>query len=171
MKKNLIYGTMALLFVLVVCISSAAAQGTVTRALPESASAGETITVDLTVVVDGEMAYIIDETVPSGWTVTNATGAGDYITNPGHITWFEVSLAPIPDTVYSYTVEVPADASGAYIFNGTYMFEGMPGVATIHGPDTVTVGTVPVPATTPIGIAALVGLLGLIGAGIIMRRR
>jgi hypothetical protein len=29
----------------------------------------------------------------------------------------------------------------------------------------------PVPAMTPIGIAALVGLLGLIGAGIIMRRR
>ena len=139
MNKNLIYGTMALLFVLVVCISSAAADDTVTRDLPDSASAGATITVNLTVDVEtGAAFYSIDETVPSGWTVTNATDGGDYTSETGHVKW--VVTGGAADKTYSYTVDVPADASGAYTFDGIYAFEGMAAEATILGDTTVTVG-------------------------------
>ncbi len=141
MNKNLIYGTMALLFVLVVCISSAAADDTVTRDLPASAGAGASITVNLTVDVEtGATFYSIDETVPSGWTVTNATDGGDYTSETGHVKWVVTSGAA--DKTYSYTVDVPADASGAYTFDGIYAFEGMTDTATILGDTTVTVGDV-----------------------------
>ena len=144
MNKNLMHGTMALLFVLVVCISSAAAvDDTVTRDLPASASAGATITVDLTVDVEtGATYYYVDEAVPSGWTVTGATGAGDYTSDPGHVKWLVFGTDPVTDTVYSYTVDVPAGASGAYTFGGTYMFEGMADEVTILGDTTVIVGDV-----------------------------
>jgi hypothetical protein len=44
--------------------------------------------------------------------------------------------------VHSYTVEVPADASGAYTFGdgSYYVFEGMTAVATILGDTALTVG-------------------------------
>ena len=139
MKKNLIHGTMALLFVLVVCISSAAAADTVTRDLPASADAGATITVSLTVDVETDATYyVIDEIVPSGWTISDASG-GD-TTEPGHIKWAVIMDAA--DITYSYTVDVPADATGACTFGGTYMFEGMADEATILGDTTVMVGDV-----------------------------
>jgi len=133
MNKNLIHGMMALLFVLIVCISSAAAaDDTVTRDLPDSASAGTTITVSLTVDVETSATfYSIDEIVPSGWTVASATDGGDYTSDSGHVKW--VVFSGVADKVYSYTVEVPASASGAYTFSGDYAFEGMTDTASILG--------------------------------------
>jgi len=139
MKKNLIHGMMALLFVLIVCISStAAADDTVTRDLPDSASAGTTITVNLTVDVGTSATfYNIDETVPSGWTVTSATDGGDYTADPGHVKWVVVGVAA--NKVYSYTVKVPTAASGVYTFDGIYNFEGMGGEASILGDTAMTI--------------------------------
>ena len=154
MNKNLIYGTMALLFVLVVCISSAAAVvDTVTRDLPASVSAGETITVNLSVDVEtGATNYIIDETVPSGWNVTSSTGGGDYDTQAGHVMW--AITAGASDIVHSYTVEVPANASGAYTFGDGcyYVFEGMADTATILGDTELTVGGVAEPPTCTVSV-------------------
>ena len=142
MKKNLIHGMLVLLFVLIVCASSAAAQNDiVTRDLPDTADAGTTITVNLSVDVEtGATNYIIDETVPAGWTVTSSTGGGDYATQVGHVMW--AITAGAIDIVHSYTVEVPADASGAYTFGDGcyYVFEGMTDTATILGDTTVNVG-------------------------------
>ena len=146
MNKNLIHGMTALLFVLVVCISSAAADDTVTRDLPDSAGAGAPITVNLTVGVETSATYYsIDEIVPSGWTVTSATDGGEYTADPGHVKW--VVTGGVANKVYSYTVDVPADASGAYTFDGIYMFEGMTVEATILGDTNVTVA---VPVLTAI---------------------
>jgi PKD repeat protein len=115
---------------------------TVTRDLPSTTGAGTTIAVNLTVDVEsGARYYAIDETVPTGWTVTSATDGGDYTSETGHVKWVVTSGAA--DTVYSYTVLVPADASGTYTFDGIYMFEGMTAEATIIGNTTVNVSVSP----------------------------
>ncbi|NIA10598.1 MAG: hypothetical protein GWP10_12940 [Nitrospiraceae bacterium] len=109
---------------------------TVTRYLPANTSAGASITVNLMVDVEtGAAYYSIDETVPSGWTVTSATDGGDYTSETGHVKWVVTSGAI--DKTYSYTVEVPAGASGVYTFDGIYMFEGMTGEATSLGDTTL----------------------------------
>jgi hypothetical protein len=121
MKRNLIQGTLLLLFALIVCTSAAAVvtEDTVTRDLPATAAAGTTITVDLTVDVEsGATFYAIDDTVPTGWTVTSATSGGDYTSEAGHVKWVLTSGAA--DTVYSYTVLVPATASGTYTYSRGY---------------------------------------------------
>ncbi|MCQ1535906.1 hypothetical protein FTO70_09485 [Methanosarcina sp. KYL-1] len=102
----------------------------VCRDLPEEDQApGSTITVKLDVTVDSATYYAIDEEVPEGWTVTGASGSGDYTKDPGHVKWVITSGAA--DTTYTYTVEIPEDASGAYTFNGEFMMEGMADPAAI----------------------------------------
>jgi len=96
-----------------------AAQDNVTRDLPDSADPDTTITVNLTVdVVTAAGSLLIDEVVPSGWTVVSTTNDGDYATLAGHIYW--TKLSSVTDATYSYTIQIPADASGTYTFNGTY---------------------------------------------------
>ena len=148
MNMNIIRGTMALLFVLVVCISSAAAaDDTVTRDLPATANAGDSITVTLTVNIATSATYYgIDEIVPSGWTVTSATDGGDYTAEAGHVKW--VVTGGAADKVYSYTVTVPADASGACTFSGTYSSEVTAETA-ILGDTTTKVSTTLSTTTTP----------------------
>jgi hypothetical protein len=114
---------------------------TVTRELPDNASAGASITVNLTVDVEtGARYYVIDEIVPTGWTVS-ATSGGAYTSETGHVKWIVIGGAA--DTVYSYTVLVPANASGTYTFDGVYRFEGMTAEATILGDTTVNVSVSP----------------------------
>jgi hypothetical protein len=117
-----------------------AALDTVTRDLPDSADADTTITVNLTVDVETTAGtLLIDEVVPSGWTVVSTTNEGDYATLAGHIYWMK--LSSVTDATYSYTIQIPADASGTYTFNGTYMFDTMePDNAIILGDTELTVG-------------------------------
>jgi hypothetical protein len=135
MKKIFTFGMV--LIAMMISISSAAAQDTVTRDLPESADAGATITVDLTVDTTDADFLLIDEVVPAGWTVVNATNDGDCKT-AGHVFW--AKLSGVTDAVYSYTIQIPAGASGTYIFNGTYMFDTMDAKAIILGETEITVG-------------------------------
>ena len=143
MKRIYIFGMV--LFALMACISSAAAlDDTVTRSLPDSADAGTSITVDITVDVEtGATFYTIDETVPPGWTVISATGGGDYTAETGHVKW--ILFSGVADIVYSYTVGIPADASGEYTFDGIYMFEGMTDSTDILGDTVMTVNPAPPP--------------------------
>jgi hypothetical protein len=137
MKKTFIFGMV--LIVMMICVSSAAAQDTVTRDLPSSADADTTITVNLTVdVVTTAGTLLITEEVPSGWTVVSATNDGDYATLAGYIYW--TKLSSVTDATYSYTIQIPADASGTYTFNGTYMFDTMTDCAIIPGDTELTVG-------------------------------
>ncbi|PXF60603.1 MAG: hypothetical protein C4B59_08775 [Candidatus Methanogaster sp.] len=146
MKKTFIFGMV--LIVMMICVSSAAAQDTVTRDLPDSADADTTITVNLAVDVETTAgSLLIDEVVPSGWTVVSATNDGDYATLAGHIYW--TKLSSVTDATYSYTIQIPADASGTHMFGGTYMFDTMAADAIIHGDTEITVGTeLPTPELT-----------------------
>ena len=128
------------LLIATVSVPMVAAEGGVTRTLPATAAPGSTITVSLAVTVDGATYYSIDEQVPAGWTVTSASGGGDFTSDPGHIKWLVLTAAT--NTTYTYTVSIPADVSlGSYTFTGTYMLEGMTEKANIGGDSSITVTT------------------------------
>ena len=151
-KKIFTVGMTVLLLLAAVAVGSMpsvmAQAPSVTRDLPSGAqTAGSTITVSLDVTVGSATYYLIDEEVPTGWTVTSASGDGDYTTAPGHIFW--TKLSGVTDTTLTYTVTIPADAAGDYTFAGTYVMEGMTAEATIGGETTVNVGVGPTPTPTP----------------------
>ncbi len=88
----------------------------VCRDLPAEANPGDVITVSLDVTLDGGDRIIIDEVYPAGWTIANA-GTGN-TSEAGHIKW--VQFGAVSDTVLTYQVQVPGDASGTYTFSGEY---------------------------------------------------
>ena len=145
-----------LLIVATLSIPMVAAAG-VTRTLPATADAGSSITVSLAVTVGSATYYVIDEQVPAGWTVTSASGGGDFTSDPGHVKWVVTSGAV--DTTYTYTVSIPATASGSYTFTGTYMLEGMSTTANIGGDSSITVTP---PDTTPPDTTIVSGPTGTI---------
>ena len=97
----------------------------VCRDLPSGTQApGSVITVSLDATVGSATYYAIDEEVPSGWTITGASDGGDYTADPGHVKW--VVTSGTADKTYSYTVQIPGDASGTYAFSGgEFQMEGM----------------------------------------------
>ena len=116
--KTLILSALILLFALPLAGASA-----VTRSFSKSTGIypGEVISVTLSVAVTGgERYYVIDETIPSEWVVTDPDGGSVAI--PGHIRW--AVAAGAASTLYTYQVRAPG-AVGIYTFSGKYVFEGM----------------------------------------------
>jgi len=107
-------------------VSSASAEQNVCRDLPSGdQAAGTEITVSLAATVGSATYCAIDEVVPAGWTVTGASDAGDYTAEAGHIKW--VVTGGAMDKTYTYTVQIPGDASGTCTFSGEFQMEGMRG--------------------------------------------
>ncbi|MDD4414491.1 MAG: Ig-like domain-containing protein [Oscillospiraceae bacterium] len=123
----LIAMTLATPFAAVIPQTAFAAASTVTRSFSSATpTAGIPLTVSLAVSVSPpDTFYAIDEIVPTGWTVTAASSGGDFTTTPGHVFWTVFSGAV--STTHSYTVTVPANASGISVFSGTYAFDTTPG--------------------------------------------
>lgn len=96
--------------------------GTVTRSFsPAAATPGGSVSVTLTVAAVGAATfYLMDEVYPAGWAVTSPGGGST--TDPGHLKWAVTSGAA--DTLYTYTLAVPADATFPAPFSGIYRFEG-----------------------------------------------
>jgi hypothetical protein len=119
MKWNVCIITMLLLTSIAPALASS---GTVTRSIP-NAIVGESLTVSLNIDVGNASYYIIEEFVPSGWTITSISGSGTSAV-AGRITWSVLSGAT--DTTHTYTVNVPLDAIEPPYesFTGTYMLEG-----------------------------------------------
>ena len=116
------------------CTSTPTESG-ITRAItPSTVAPGGTITVTLTVNVNDERFYIIEEIPPSELSVIDV---GDFKVDPqGHIKW--VQLQDAADTTYTLTMKAP-DTAGSYTFTGIYQMDGMDNPADIAGPSTVTV--------------------------------
>ena len=113
----------------------------VCRDLPAGAQApGSVITVSLATTVGSASYYSIDAIVPSGWTVTGASDGGNYISDPGHVKWAVTTGAV--DKTYTYTVQIPGDASGTYAFGGKFEMQGMSSPDPIDCDTEVTVGSV-----------------------------
>jgi hypothetical protein len=111
-----------------------ASASTITRSFSKSSVLpGETISVTLDVAVTGgESYYLIDEKVPSGWTIVNP----DPQTEAGHVKWVVIQGAT--STSYTYEAMSP-QTEGTYAFSGKYMFEGMKTEGSIGGQDTITI--------------------------------
>ncbi len=132
---------------------------TVTRSFSSPTVApGAEIKVQLTVNEVGiEGAYIIDETVPVGWTIVNAGG----LTQDGNLLSITIvdgldPKVPVQNISYGYIVRAPQKAA-VYPFSGTYIFESMQTSVPIAGATQVTVQApaplvepAPVPAPDPV---------------------
>lgn len=92
----------------------------ISRSLPETAKPGETISVYLDVKIGSAKYYIIDEQVPDGWVVSEASNEGSF-QQSGHVKWAVISNAK--DGIISYVVHVPVNAKGIYRFSGSYALE------------------------------------------------
>jgi hypothetical protein len=126
---------LVLAFILSVPVSGIYASGmSVSRTLPSSASPGDVVTVRLDVKVGSASYYAIDEQVPAGWEIINTTGD---TTQKGHVKWLVISGAK--DTTYTYSVKIPANASGKAFFSGTYQMEGMSAPAEIGGDNAIQI--------------------------------
>ena len=140
MRKNDVFGIVLLVTILILVFSSAipisalntSADMNVIRTLPSSASPGDVITVKLDEEVGSASYYAIDEQVPAGWEIIDTTGD---TTEEGHVKWIVVSGAK--DTTYTYSVKIPANASGKAFFSGKYSMEGMSGEADIDGDNAI----------------------------------
>ncbi len=125
-----------LTFVAILLLTACVSASTVSRSFSSTEiEPGQSITVTLTAdITGGETYYAIDETLPSGWTISNpGTGNND---EAGHLKWVMIESAV--DTAYTYTLT--ASGSGETTsFSGLYMFEGMKSEASVSGQSQVIV--------------------------------
>ena len=123
--------------------ATAAAAPSICRELPSGTqTAGNTISVDLVVSLDGESSYLLGDTVPAGWEIVNAPGSAGISLDKRTVTYAKLGTGS--DTTLTYTVKIPAGTSaGTYPFNGEYGIGSDP-TTTIGCTDlSVTVGVAP----------------------------
>ena len=142
-------------FLAILFLMPLADASTVTRYfVKDSASPGETIAVTLEVeITGGETYYIIDDSVPQGWTIINP----DPETKTGHFK--VVVIQGAENRPHGYLVNAP-DVEGTYAFSGTYMFEGMSAEGSIGGQDTIEVRAATQPALDyhAVVVLAIIGI-------------
>ncbi len=107
-----------LLIILLLLSSGAAGQVSIYRELQSSAAPGDRIAVTLIITAESGGGLIIRESIPPGWSVLSSSPAGYFNQSQGIIKW--VFLRGPPEKV-EYTIAVPADASGSYTINGSWI--------------------------------------------------
>ena len=126
------------LLVSLVMISSASGEPNVARDLPATVQPGDEFTVTLDVTLNGADKELIEDNVPSGWTITDAPG-GSITTSGETVSWVSTGA---PQTSYTYTVEVPGDAAdGMYDFSGEFSIQQDQSLTAISGDTQVEVVT------------------------------
>ena len=110
----------------------------ITRTItPVTVAPGGTITVTLSVDVEGKADYYaIDDIYPSGFTVIDK-GEGS-TEHTGH--WKYIVIENAQNTQLSYTLQAPAK-EGEYFFSGEYMFGGVGDPVPVAGQSKVYVGS------------------------------
>ncbi len=118
MKRKSIGITVLLLLAIVSGLSVASAAD-VCRSLPSGdQAAGTTIPVSLTITLDEHDTYLIEDSVPSGWEITNAVG-GSVSGDKSTVTYS--ALGSGTDTTVTYYVAVPGSAAAvSHCFNGLF---------------------------------------------------
>ena len=103
---------------------------TVTRDLPETATLGSEITVNLKLdIVGGETpGIIITEKVPEGWSVSSVSNEGSFDREKKEIRWLLYG-ENVESQTLSYVCAAPSKADN-YTFSGTYttLEEGVGGI-------------------------------------------
>jgi len=139
MNKKTILITVAIILIL-----GGAYAGSLTRSFSQNiVEQGQSITVSLTLVIDEsvEKYLAIEETVPSGWVISDP-GTGD-IDPQGILKWVDIENVPDghpgpADTTYNYTVTTP-NSTGTHVFSGIFQIQDMGAPANIAGQTSVTV--------------------------------
>lgn len=122
---------------------------TSSRSFEHSSIYNNQVTTVSVAVNPGTSTYlVIDEVIPTGWTVTSASDGGDYTTTPGHIFW--VVLSGVTVKTYTYTIN-PYNNLGIQTFTGTIGFEDKPEGA-IEGSTSVSVVACTVSSETCDGV-------------------
>lgn len=111
----------------------------VTRSFSSTDVAGNellNVTIDVNIVNDVPF-YIVEDTIPAGFTVVISNGANT--TNPQILKWAVFnSSGTVSSASYWYTVQAPA-STGEYEFSGVYGIFGMNENESILGPTNVSV--------------------------------
>jgi len=102
---------------------------TVTRQMPDRETAGNNITVNLVVDVNGSQfpnALGISENIPEGWTLVESDCSGIHISEENKIEFLLSSLAlcGVEDQNITYTLQIPNTAVGNYTFSGLVDYGG-----------------------------------------------
>lgn len=145
---------------------------------------GDTIT--YTICYDNQLNnydvhnVVIVDTLPANVSFVSATGGGVYNPGPHTVKWtIGTVTAGASEVCITLTVRVNAGAESTTLTNCCTIGCDEIGPASVcvdtdvceAPPEPEPLLPPSVPTMTPIGIASLVGLLGLIGAGMVMRRR
>jgi len=113
---------------------------------PSDAAPGTTVTISFTVnnTGDATSAYVLEGSLPDGWTVVNHSDDGG-IWKSSESTWLWQSVAAGNSVGPSVTIQVPQNATGTYTISGT--LKDADGVQA-NSSTTINVGTSATPTTT-----------------------
>jgi hypothetical protein len=122
-------------------VNAAASKVSIVRSLPASSFPESAFTVTLAMDINESVSFPamgLYEYYPTGWTVSNISAGG--IDRSGHIEWLFSIITPNPieDRNITYTLHVPASASGTFWFNGNTDIDGGNPIDTI-GDDYITI--------------------------------
>ena len=151
-KKKSTYGISILILVIIlIMIPTGMAAVTVERTIKNSTlTAGNSTNVTVAITNDGtQRSLSLLETIPSGWTMTDATNDADtnkITNNIGEWVWFKID--PGSPHLVIYTITVPSSATdGVYNINGSMMTDN---ITSATGESTITViNNVATPTPTP----------------------
>lgn len=135
--SRLFFTLSVLISVLVMGTASAAASSmSASRTLPAGYSAGTPATVSLTMNPSSDLVvYLVEETVPNGWTVSGLTDGGVWFPDSDLIKWgpFDGPGSPMPGPgtkTLTYQATPPAGTTGAQTFSGTVTYDAGESVTT-----------------------------------------
>ncbi len=144
MKKTLIIS-----IVFILCLQSVLAASSMTRSLSSTeAMPGDEITVTLSFVEEGsEQSLLLNEVVPEGLEMYEDGKLNDK--NNLRKALIDGLTGTVESTDFTYTVKIPAGASGTFTFEGKATMQS--GQQDIGGDTTLTVGgAAPPPAPEPV---------------------
>ncbi len=99
------------------------AENVCNRNLPDTYTAGTTFNATISFIADPNYpatGVVITENFPPGWSIVSSNpNWSKYIASSNSYKWLYFSSVPIGSFTITYTVRVPADASGQYAFSGT----------------------------------------------------
>ena len=135
-----------------------------TRDLSSFSGAGFSFAVSIVIDTPAGINVVgLEETPPSGWTVTSISDAGSWDIENQKVKWIFLT-EPFPTEV-TYDTASPTDAVGSLCFAGEVSFDGP--AQPIEGDECIPIG---IPATSGIGLTILGLLMLAIGSWLATKR-
>ncbi|MFH1649151.1 MAG: hypothetical protein ABIA93_01230 [Candidatus Woesearchaeota archaeon] len=118
----------------------------VTRSLSSTTvQKGATFTITLDVISTTERYVLIEESIPSGFTIADAGGGST--AQSGYLRWIFLNSTPLPNMTIQYALKAGSQ-SGSYILSGQYLADGSNITKITGGQDMVTIPAAVVPTSS-----------------------